>query len=690
MAWLVILLCASACLAADISLVSSGRRVEASNGIVGVAVDLQTGQCEYSAVHGTTELSGEAAFEMGVGGKKITSSDYSAHEVATPTLMDVSGPLGRGKQLIIQHTKSGSPDLEQIFTLYPNKPWMTLEVRVTSDHEMACNWIAPLVAERQKLASSARILQAPFDNDNWHWFHTQRLDGSGVAGQSHEFTAIFDEHGAGLVIGSITHDFWKTGIDFRLGKAPGELQGLQVYGGASTDDVYPHGAMVGKRIESPLIFLGFYNDYRKGLEDFGTVNAALAPPLRWDGGVPVGWMTFGAFGVHYTVQDLITASNFLHEHLQPRGFCDANGADTIVMDGNGVHFSDSDFHEAIARIHQNKQRAGYYMSPFVYWRNSTGDKLDKHLYGSQTIYADVLLRDQSGKPIEHKQGSYALDASNPALLDSIGKQIDHAKSLGFDYFKLDFLSDGMLEGQHADPNIHTGVQAYHKAMAFIARRIGPGKFISLSIAPAFPSWFAHSRRISCDTYSQLTDHEQGFRPFGSTEYILNCATYSWWMAGRLFAFNDPDEMAPWRFGDAPVIPESWARARMAASIVCGGNLLDTSNYGDPKAAKRVEQILAKPAVNALSRQGIAFEPVHTAGDVANFFYHADDQGMIVVVFNLDSKNSKNIVIRFDQLGLPAERSFTLTDLWGGEKIGEAKKQFTLPVSAGDAAILRLK
>jgi hypothetical protein len=131
----------------------------------------------------------------------------------------------------------------------------------------------------------------------------------------------------------------------------------------------------------------------------------------------------------------------------------------------------------------------------------------------------------------------------PATLKWIDRQIQQARQMGFDYFKLDFLSAGAMEGKHHDPEIRSGIQAYNRAMQFIVHAFGPDKFISLSIAPMFPSQYGHSRRVSCDIYSQLTDlHWPPFRDFGSTEYMLSCDTFLWWMAGRVYAFNDPDEI----------------------------------------------------------------------------------------------------------------------------------------------------
>ncbi len=43
-------------------------------------------------------------------------------------------------------------------------------------------------------------------------------------------------------------------------------------------------------------------------------------------------------------------------------------------------------------------------------------------------------------------------------------------------------------------------------------------FLSLSIAPLFPSGYGHARRLSCDTKGHISGKDQ------STEYMLNALT----------------------------------------------------------------------------------------------------------------------------------------------------------------------
>lgn len=77
----------------------------------------------------------------------------------------------------------------------------------------------------------------------------------------------------GLVVGSMTHDAWKTGVNYR--GSDGKLNTFTVYGGASskvTRDTMPHGSVS----EPPLLrhlFVGYYDDWRTGTEEFAAMHA---------------------------------------------------------------------------------------------------------------------------------------------------------------------------------------------------------------------------------------------------------------------------------------------------------------------------------------------------------------------------------------------------------------------------------
>ncbi len=73
-----------------------------------------------------------------------------------------------------------------------------------------------------------RALVVPFDNDGFVRYNAMPMNNSG---NSFEVGAFYDNTTRnGLVVGSVTHDIWKTGIFF-VG-ANNKLNAMNVYGGA--------------------------------------------------------------------------------------------------------------------------------------------------------------------------------------------------------------------------------------------------------------------------------------------------------------------------------------------------------------------------------------------------------------------------------------------------------------------------
>jgi hypothetical protein len=716
---------------ADVTLERRRSIVIASNGHISLQIHLDNGTADYLAVDQPGRIVGGSAgiALQPAASPRLMTTQYPSHSLVEPALSPLDDKIGKGQQLIVRHSGlTGSPTLEQIFRVYDDRPLVLIELRAIASESIQSNWISPLVIDRKDddaeltagPAGDPRLLEVPFDNDDWHRFDARRLDAAGrFGGTGFEFTTIFDlPSDRGWVIGSVTHDFWKTGIDFRAGSSPGRVDGLTVYGGAATSDqpgdkrlphclggthdVCPHGTMVGTTIQSPTIFVGYFGDFRNGLEEFGRVSAAIAPPLPRKAGPPFGWLTFGAVA-KLRLEDVTRASDFLHERLQPKGFSDARGKVSVNIDGN--NFSADQLRQAAEHIHRNGQLAGFYLSPFACWPLGKEDPLTQPVDQTGLTFSQIALRDDQDRPIRVKDKACALDVTHPATLQWIDRQIQQANQMGFDYFKLDFLSTGAMEAKHHDPEIRSGTQAYNRAMQHIVQTIGPDKFISLSIAPMFPSQYGHSRRVSCDIYSQLTDlHWPPFRNFGSTEYMLSCDTFLWWMAGTVYPFNDPDEIELSRFGGGDELPKAWARSRVVSAVVSGGNFLDTDPFDDAVAAQRAEELLTNPRINAVARQGIAFRPViaaigsrwsdkHTGADAAEMFYRDDsdehEKAVLLAVFNYDSDRPAEKKISFDQIGMDSPESLQITDLWTGSvtKCNEAKYSCKLP--PGEAALLRI-
>ena len=80
---------------------------------------------------------------------------------------------------------------------------------------LSTNWIAPVVMSTSGgldvgSHGDVRALRVPYDNDDWITYNAESIDTSDT---SYEVGAFYDNVSRnGIVVGSVTHDTWKTGV----------------------------------------------------------------------------------------------------------------------------------------------------------------------------------------------------------------------------------------------------------------------------------------------------------------------------------------------------------------------------------------------------------------------------------------------------------------------------------------------
>lgn len=136
--------------------------------------------------------------------------------------------------------------------------------------------------------------------------------------------------------------------------------------------------------------------------------------------------------------------------------------------------------------------------------------------------------------IQKDSGSLPMDPTSDAMKARLDYIMNKFIDCGFEFLKIDFLNYAALEGNHRDPDVKTGMQAYNQALKMFTDYVDTDKFfLSYSIAPLFPYQYAHARRISCDTADDI----------GETSYMLNSLNYGWWEDNTLYQFTDPDHIS---------------------------------------------------------------------------------------------------------------------------------------------------
>jgi hypothetical protein len=589
----------------------------------------------------------------------------------------VSNQFGKGVEYVRTRKVNGALSVIQRLWSYPGRPEVFVQVSLQSNKgDVSSRYLAPIAGRYVKPhRGPLQSLYVPFDNDMYSRYSSSF--GSAEDPASHEVGAVYDDVSRkGLVVGSIDHDVWKSGVRFT---ADGKVLAYAGEASKDTRDQLPHGLVTGKTISSPRFVIGEYSDWRDGMEQFGDLNAMVRPKLAWPDGVPFGWNSWSGYKNKVTASDAEAATAFIHDKLPDYR---SGGTAYINLDSFWDNLSVAQRAAFVTRAHSLGLKAGIYYTPFVAW----GDLRDKVGGAPQLTYRDLALKGPDGNPLAKLSGGYPLDPTHPGTIDRMRRQLAEFSALGFDFVKFDFMSHGSLEGAHYLKSIQTGVEAYAYGMRQLdemlsKRSTGSSVFISLSIAPLFPQGFGHSRRISCDAFANI----------GSTEYMLNSATYGWWTNHRLYEFNDPDSACVFQpKGEPPSTPDE-ARSRMTASVIAGGMLVESDALNDPAAEARVLSLFTNPEVVALSRRALAFRPVNgDTGNKAGALFEWIEPGgktAYVAAFNYDKKAAASLSVSLDRLGLKAGR-WKSHDLWSGANgVSQGTVKFSL--GARQCILIRL-
>lgn len=188
-----------------------------------------------------------------------------------------------------------------------------------------------------------------------------------------------------------------------------------------------------------------------------------------------------------------------------------------------------------------------------------------------------------------------LDVTHPEAAEHLGHVFRTLRGQGFDYFKLDFLYAGAVEGgRHSDA---AGLDAYRLGLQVIRQAAGDEAILLGSGAPLLPSiGLVDAMRVSPDVGLRWEPPEGDWsRESGWSALLAGRARA--WMHGRLWA-NDPDCLV--------VRPEMERRDRWAAHVERCGGLVFSSDPLEALDARGLE--LTRELLRPSSTEPVARDP----------------------------------------------------------------------------------
>jgi len=577
---------------------------------------------------------------------------------------------GKGTLHTIEWMRNGLR-LQQLFYIYPGKAYFFTRVNVIGK-DVAAAYISPLTSGRALMDSTGdnRALAIPFDNDMWVRYHAQPLQQANYTGS--EVTALYNnDNYHGLVIGSVEHDVWKTGIKVKAGEK--HTVWLTAFGGLAdsiiTHDRIPHGNVaIGDTLcSSPLIMIGMFSDWRSGMEQYAAINRQWQNRVIavWTKATPMGWNSWGVLQTKISPDKAKGVINFFSDSC--KGFRNADSTLFIDLDSfwdnfikGGLDGDVSALKDFVQYCKSRNFKPGIYWAPFTDW-----GKNDRKMEGSDYTYAQAWLK-QNGKPVD-VDGAYAMDCTHPATKARIAWCLNHLKKIGFEMIKIDFLGHGALESDHFyDPAITTGMQAYRIGMECVDSVLNNSMLVYAAISPTMATArYVHMRRIACDAFSAIDN----------TEYTLNSTGYGWWQS-YLYDFTDADHVVFNRES------EGANRARLAAALVTG-TLITGDDYGEAGPWSQVaERWLQSKALLNVIKDGRSFRPVeaNTGNRAVELFVKTAGQKMYLAIFNY-SNSPHTYALPLTRLGFGPGKKVQATELFSGShSTWYNSMQLTIPSS----------
>jgi len=237
--------------------------------------------------------------------------------------------------------------------------------------------------------------------------------------------------------------------------------------------------------------------------------------------------------------------------------------------------------DTVAGIRDRGRRAGIWIAPFL---------LGPHSEVAHDHPEWVVGGADPGANWGQRLG--ALDVTNRGAKAYLQQVFTAFRDMGIDFYKIDFIYAGALEGERADRSV-SGLQAYRQGLGLIRDAIGPDAYLLGCGAPILPSvGLVDAMRVSPDTAPNY-EPEHGDLSQPSQRAAALTGRGRAWQQGR-FWVNDPDCLLAGRPGVEH--REEWARHVEAFGGLRGSSdrLRDLDSWGLETTRRLITRVPATP------------------------------------------------------------------------------------------------
>jgi alpha-galactosidase len=618
----------------------------------------------------------------------LRSSDYAHHETSESKFTD---DLGSGRTVTVTNSGlPGKPDLILVIQLYDQAPYATVQVNIqnttgktlTVQSVRAAEFVGDPLLDLGGHAAADRVLSDSYSEDRpdlrlYDLGKAPRGMHRGVGSQ-----LIYNrESKQSLFIAALTADRLLTYLHLQ---ASGENAGTKIASYtadlAGTTEIQKEFDLKGGPAENQLelnlpiepgskfvserLMLEAGPDYHKQLLAYGDAirrlhHARVAPQT------PIGWWSWTAYYGAINQGETLANADWQASHLKALGY-------NFFQVDEGYQYARGEYETANATQYPDGMR-------FVGHR-VVGDGL---LFGVWTApfqvtsrawvyehHKDWLVHNAKGEPIHTellwRQKSdliYVLDTTNPGAQEYLRQTYRTlVREWGVRFIKLDFMDSSAIEGFMYRPNT-TALEALRIGLQTIRDAAGDDVILDKDGSPMLtPVGLVDTGRISADT-----SHS-----FEGTRTAASGIAARFYMHRNYFlddpdAFNTVAETFHERTRASATYPLSEAQTSIALAAVSGGmyeigdDMMVMGAQPDRLALVENRDLLnmAKMGRASTPIDLMTYEPEDEVPSI--FFLRESAHQSILTVFNW-TKSPRSHTLKLADLGLPADHSFTASDV----------------------------